>query len=174
MITDGQLDLAVVGALKSQQTRGHYVCIREEEMLALIPRQLLSATAASENVFGADFRLSDYKEQPFALVGRDSTMREWQEQIFRAAGFTPQVAFETAKGSTILKMVSRGLCCSVMSDYYYDPTLADIACFHLPDRPKWEISALYNEAAYLTEPAKYFIQLCREMLSKRPKLVGME
>lgn len=162
LITNGELDLAIVGTLKSQQAKGNYVCIRREEMLALIPQEL--------GVDEEEFRLTDYAKQPFALVGSDSTMRAWQDQIFRDAGFAPRVALETAKASTIPKMVAKGLCCSVISDYYYDPHSEGIRYYHLPQRPQWEICALYNESAYLTEPSKYFIRLARDMMTALPVL----
>lgn len=168
LIADGKVDLAIVGALDSQKANSHYINIRREEILVLIPRTLIEQGLVQAD--SPDFDLSQLKEQPFALVCSESTMRQWQDQIFAEYGFTPKVAFETFKASTINKIVSMGLCCSIVSDYYYNPALTDIYYSRISKPSIWSISAVYNINGYLSEAGKYFIELAKEFSDQLPRL----
>lgn len=96
-----------------------------------------------------------------------STMRQVAESIFRQAGFTPTVLFETARTQTILDMVESNLCCGLVSANYITPNYRNIAFFCLPDHPAWNIMASYKKGSYLSKPARFFIDLAADYWKKR-------
>lgn len=169
LVADGKLDLAIIGARDNQKMNNRYISIRKEEMLVLIPR--LWAEKEQISTDEPYFDLGRFKSQPFALVSKESTMRQWQEEIFADYGFTPKITFETARASTINQMVSLGLCCSVISDYYYQPSFTDIYYSRISKPSFWNIFATYNHHGYLSEAGKYFIALVREFFDQLPRLL---
>lgn len=172
LVADGKLDLAIIGALDDQKINNRYISIRKEEMLVLIPRIWVEQEMISTDE--PYFDLCQLRSQPFALVSKESTMRQWQEQIFAGYGFTPKVVFETSRASTIDQMVSLGLCCSIISDHYYHPSLMGIYYSRISRPSVWDIFATYNSNGYLSDASRYFVALARGFLEHLPKMDGSE
>lgn len=161
MITRGELDLGFLTLCENQQTDDDYICLNSEELILAVPaiHPLCREAAAMGTGPYPDLDIRLLREEPFALMQKESTMRGVADSIFRQAGFTPTVLFETARAQTILHMVEAGLCCGLVSANYYDPKYANAAFFCLPDHPTWNITASYKKGSYLSRPARFFIQL---------------
>ena len=93
---------------------------------------------------------------------KESTIRAITDEIFRKSGFTPNVLFETASNNTVLSMIQANLCCGVVPEHYVRNLPSGISCFAFSSHPSWDIVANYRKNGYLSEAAKYFIELVRE------------
>ena len=90
-------------------------------------------------------------------------MRTIIDNLFKEAGFSPNVLLETGNNHTILSMIELNLCCGIMPYYYVkDLNPSSFSCFHLPSRPSWNFVASYKRGSYLSKPAKNFIQLMKK------------
>ena len=165
MISQGNLDIGFQTLSERQRTDSEYIKLGEEEIFLLVPsihpaaEQLAATQTASAPFPIANLTLFQY--EPFVLMYKESTIRAITDEIFRKSGFTPNVLFETASNNTVLSMIEANLCCGVVPEYYVRRLPKGISCFAFPTHPTWDIVANYRKNGYLSEAAKYFIELVR-------------
>lgn len=166
MISQGNLDIGFQTLSERQRTLTvSYIKLGEEEIFLLVPsihpaaEQLAATQTASAPFPIANLTLFQY--EPFVLMYKESTIRAITDEIFRKSGFTPNVLFETASNNTVLSMIEANLCCGVVPEYYVRRLPKGISCFAFPTHPSWDIAANYRKNGYLSEAAKYFIELVR-------------
>ncbi len=106
--------------------------------------------------------LALFQYEPFVLMYKESTIRSITDEIFRKSGFTPNVLFETSSNNTVLSMIEANLCCGVVPEYYVRRLPKGISCFAFASHPSWDIVANYRKNGYLSEAAKYFIELVKD------------
>lgn len=165
MISQGNLDIGFQTLSERQRTDSEYIKLGEEEIFLLVPsihpaaEQLAATQTASAPFPIANLTLFQY--EPFVLMYKESTIRAITDEIFRKSGFTPNVLFETASNNTVLSMIEANLCCGVVPEYYVRRLPKGISCFAFPTHPSWDIAANYRKNGYLSEVAKYFIELVR-------------
>ena len=89
---------------------------------------------------------------------KESTMREVIDELFREAGFLPDILLKAPANHTLHTMVKNNLCCTILPEIY---AVEDdkVAYFRLPSRPVWEICAVYKKGSYLTKAGKDFINM---------------
>ena len=166
MISQGNLDIGFQTLSERQRTDSEYIKLGEEEIFLLVPsihpaaEQLAATQTASAPFPIANLTLFQY--EPFVLMYKESTIRAITDEIFRKSGFTPNVLFETASNNTVLSMIEANLCCGVVPEYYVRRLPKGISCFAFPTHPSWDIAANYRKNGYLSEAAKYFIELVRK------------
>lgn len=166
MIAQGNLDLGFQTLSERQKTDSEYIKLGEEEIFLLVPSIL---PAARQLDIPKDERdgsapiadLSLFQYEPFVLMYKESTSRAITDEIFRKSGFTPNVLFETASNNTIVSMIEANLCCGVVPEYYVRNLPSCVSCFAFTSHPSWDIVANYRKGGYLSEAAKYFIELVR-------------
>ena len=165
MISQGNLDIGFQTLSERQRNDSEYIKLGEEEIFLLVPsihpaaEQLAATQTASAPFPIANLTLFQY--EPFVLMYKESTIRAITDEIFRKSGFTPNVLFETASNNTVLSMIEANLCCGVVPEYYVRRLPKGISCFAFPTHPSWDIAANYRKNGYLSEAAKYFIELVR-------------
>jgi DNA-binding transcriptional LysR family regulator len=160
MIANDSLDIAFVTLNEADFTNDTYIKLFDEEIFLIIPADHpLSRYAAPWDEPRTPIDLSLFRDEPFVLTDKNSTMREMIENIFHATGIHPQVLFETKDNTTILMQVRSGICCGLVPDYYVKDQPDGIACFSLPYHPTWQVCACYKKGRYLSDAAKYFIDL---------------
>ncbi len=165
MISQGNLDIGFQTLSERQRSDSEYIKLGEEEIFLLVPsihpaaEQLAATQTASAPFPIANLTLFQY--EPFVLMYKESTIRAITDEIFRKSGFTPNVLFETASNNTVLSMIEANLCCGVVPEYYVRRLPKGISCFAFPTHPSWDIAANYRKNGYLSEAAKYFIELVR-------------
>lgn len=103
--------------------------------------------------------LTLFKDYPFVLTHKNSTIRELVDHIFTHAGFKPDVLFETSNNHAIVSAVHSGICCGIIPMYYVRPQDPHIRYFALPEHPEWNICAAHRKDHYLTKSAREFISL---------------
>lgn len=166
LIAAGDLDIGFLTLREHQKTEDEYIHIRDEELVIVVPDEHPACRLCRESsVSGGDYspypeiELAHLRYEPFALMYRESTISDCVRQIFHQAGFWPNVLFETARSQTIIEMVVSRLCCSIVPDSEAVPHPDGVAFFCLPDHPVWSIAASYKKNAYLSKPARHFIDL---------------
>ncbi len=168
MIEDDNLDIAFLTLRQEDHTNDEYILLVEEEILLAIPAgHPLGAHAAPKGEPLAVMDIKNLRYEPFVLLEKDSTMRALANDIFKRAGFAPNILFETHNNNTIIYMVQTNLCCGLVPSYYMRET-NDIAFFHMPDHPSWHVAASYKRNSYLSKPARLFIQMVKEHWNNNP------
>lgn len=167
MIARGELDIGFMTLTEDQQTDDEYIMISQEELLLAVPaiHPVCRQTAPAGNGCLPDLDISLIREEPFALMYKESTMRQVSEAVFRRAGFSPNVLFETSRTQTILDMVDSSMCCGIISASYMSPDYQNISFFRLPDHPAWNIKASYRKGGYLNRPARFFLEQAAKYLN---------
>lgn len=165
-IVKGYIDLGFVTLTETNKLPGNeYIHILNEPFLFAVPRihplarhAAPPGTAVSELPF---IELSLFKEEPFILMFRNSTMSGILDAQFKNAGFVPNILFETASNKTICTMIKNSLGCTILPrEYCKYPD--KIAYYRLPSNPEWELCAVYKKGAYQTKSAKLFTGLAIE------------
>lgn len=164
MIARGELDIGFMTLRENQQTDDEYILINSEELILAVPaiHSLCQTAAVPGTGPYPDLDIRLLREEPFALMQKESTMRGVTDSIFRQAEFAPTVLFQTARAQTILDMVEARLCCGLVTANYIKPKYKNIAFFCLPDHPTWDIAVSYKKGSYLSKPARFFIQLATD------------
>lgn len=174
LIAEGRMDIGFQTLCEGHKTQDAYVPILEEEVFLVIPSkhplcqepvcqcvpQTRQETAPS--ALPPELSIAALRHEPFVLMYKESTIRQMVDQIFKEAGFHPNVLFETASNATILSMIQNSLCCGLVPAYYLRNPLPGIACFSLPSHPTWEVTASYRRGTYLTKAGRCFIRLAAE------------
>ena len=164
LIAKGELDIGFVTLKESQQTADTYLPICNEELILVIPSDHPACLKArpSDTSCYPELDIEEIRDEPFALMYKESTIYEIINQIFRQAGFIPNVLFETTRACTIMDIVAAGMCCSIIPDADYIPCVKGVSLFSMPSHPTWSIKALYRKGSYLGKPAKEFISLASQ------------
>lgn len=166
LLQTGQLDIGFMTLLKKQRKPGlEYLPFASEELFLVIP------TALAE-ILGDDLildassiptcNLAALKEEPFVLTHKSSTIRELTDSIFKNAGFSPNVLFETANNHAIISMIRSEICCGIVPKYYVDTTDPKLTYYALPSHPNWEVVAAYKKGHYLTKASRKLLALAEE------------
>lgn len=163
LISKGELDLGFMTLRNIQKTEDEYIDICSEELVLILPKSHPLCEKASIGTGRyPELDISLLKDEPFALMHRESTIFEHVELIFRQAGIIPNILFETSRANTIIDIVVAGMCCGIIPDHDSLLHRDEIAFFSLPDHPSWKIMASYKKGSYLSKPARRFIELAIE------------
>ena len=158
MILSGDLDIGFVSLMENQKVAGNrYTEIYTEEILLIVP-----ANHPRISEFSSPVDMELFREEPFVLISKDSSMRPIVDDLFKKAGFTPNVLFETTQNPTILTMVQHGVCCGIIGKHYLKQSNDDICAFEISQKPSWSHYACYRANSYLGEPARNFISLAKD------------
>ncbi|MDO4268351.1 MAG: LysR family transcriptional regulator [Eubacteriales bacterium] len=164
LIADNTVDVAFLTLRESDQTNDCYIPLLDEEILLAVPQgHPLCETAPPPGETMATLDLTAVQYEPFVIMNRESTMRRFCNDLFAAAGFTPNILFETRSNDTILSMIRTKLCCGLIPSHYARRANDGIVFFRLPSRPFWQVTACYKRDAYLSQAARYFISLVKDI-----------
>lgn len=160
MIANGELDLGFISIRDEQKIAGNrYIELNTEGFYLAIPS---THPMASETQKIIDIRL--FRDEPFVLISKESSMRPIVDNLFQQAGFEPKVLFETAHNPTIVTMVQHGVCCGIISQYYLRKPVPSIHTFQVNNMQTWSNYACYRTNSYLSEPAQAFVRLAKEYM----------
>lgn len=168
MLAKDQLDLGFLTITEADKINTlEYLNIRHEHILLGIPRSHpLAAYANPPYEPYAEIDLARFKDEQFILMFKDSTLRTIIDPLFKNAGFTPKILFETASNRTLFTMVKNKMGCTLLSETYAK-SQQEIAYFLLPERPMWELVIAYNKGHYLSKATRYFMELARQYWQPR-------
>ncbi len=164
MIARGLLDLGFVTLCQCQETDDKYIYINTEELLLAVPsiHPLCERVTTTSGRPYPEIDLKHFRHEPFARMYPESTIRSFSDRMFQQAGFQPTVLFETSSCRTILQMIQANLCCSLLPSIYARQTWDNVTFFSLPSHPTRNLAVRYKKGSYLSQPARYLIQLGRK------------
>ena len=137
-----------------------YTEMKEELVILGVPSSHPLASLAGEDSH-LHFPLVDLKlfhMESFALIGRDTRMRDIVDQMFESAGFSPHILFESTSTKTVVNMVKQQICPAFFPQSYVDPS-APMVYFTVAPMHTWMRAISYLKGCYLTKPEKYFMEL---------------
>lgn len=177
MIRRGELDIGFMTLSNSQKTSDAYLDLFREELYLAVPDICaqalgLPAEPTEENEYPL-LSIEALRYEPFVLMYRQSTVRDMIDLIFREAGFSPSVLFETSSNATVLSMIESRLCCGIIPAHYVSKKKEGIRFFRMPSHPTWQISVSYQKNAYLSKAAKQFIRLAMDFWKQEPQLTAL-
>lgn len=173
-IAAGDLDLGFLTLSPEQQTCNAYIRLWAEQLVLVVPA---SHPLAGE---GSPFRedlpdglpeigLDKFRQDQFALISRESSMRSLVDSCFEQAGVTPRILLETRSSMTLFQLVQSLDCCSILPAAYARPS-ARVVYFALPGRPAWDLAVSYPRRSYLDEARRALIGLAAEYWKCSPFL----
>ncbi len=162
LLSSGDLDLGIVMLSPADRTALEYIPLYQEELVLGVPkRSPLAAAFPAEGNRLPTAELSAFQSETFALMFPGSTMRTLIDAAFRQAGYSPKILIETGMNHALAKLVSTGLCCTILplSRAVASPCWPDIAWFHLRSPLIWDVAIAHRKSTYLSQAVRYFIQL---------------
>lgn len=169
MLADSSLDIAFLTLRQEDHTNDEYITLVKEEILLAVPAgHPVGAFAAPPGEPLAIMDLRKLQYEPFVVMDKNSTMRTLTNDIFKQYGIAPNILFETRNNNTIIYMVQTNLCCGLVPSYYAQDQPENISFFQLPSHPYWQVAASYKRNAYLSKPARLFIEMVKEHWNLNP------
>ncbi len=169
MLADSSLDIAFLTLRQEDHTNDEYITLVTEEILLAVPAGHpvgIFAAPPGQPLSVIDLRKLQY--EPFVVMDKNSTMRALANDIFKQYEISPNILFETRNNNTIIYMVQTNLCCGLVPSYYAQNQPENIAFFRLPSHPYWQVTASYKRNAYLSKPARLFIEMVKEHWNLNP------
>lgn len=172
LISDGKLDLGFLTLTPDQQTINQYFRIASEELLLVVPDS--HPLAANGTHFHGNFSgplptasLSDFRDCPFVLTSRQTTMRSLTDSCFEACGFTPDVLLESRSSNTLRQLAASLKCCTILPSSYAFPT-RHLVYFALDSHPSWDFVVSYQQKTSLNQVQLDFIHMVAELWNNMP------
>lgn len=157
MIMEKQLDLGFVNISENQKEKNIYKIIRKEKLVLAIPKEW-TIEIKEKNI---DQILDKLKDKEFVMLPEDTTIRKVVDQYFKKIEKFPKILFESKNSSILIKMVEKGLVCSIISEIHMINS-PKIEYFFLDEEYDLEYSIVYGRDKFITTPIKKFIELARE------------
>ena len=162
-----QLDLAFVmqnGNPSPQHFDFIHLC-SEKLVLGIPKKHPLAQYAAPPGKPLRTMELERLKNDKFAFMFSGSTMRSVIDPLFTEAGFVPNIRFETVMNNVLYRLVSKGLCCTILPQSYARKD-SSTAWFYLEGDPHWEWYVIFPNSRVLSSADKYLIELSQAYAKK--------
>lgn len=161
LITHGELDLGLCTLIGNQKDDNTYIHMADEEIYLAAPAAHPLAGLGSPDVQSAPvISLARFKEDPFIIISRQSTMRRLVDSLFKAAGYEPEILFSTISNISEYRMVLAGVGCALLPRVYAVPN-PGIVYYALKGHPTWEVAMCCRKDAYLSQAETAFLELCK-------------
>lgn len=137
-----------------------YLDMSEELMVLGLPAShplAYMAGDASWNTF-PEIDLKLLRKESFTLISRETRMRDMIDLAFEAAGYRPDILFESTSTRTVVNMVRQQICPAFFPQSYVEPQ-APMVYFSVHPHQSWMRCMAYLKGCYLTRPEKYYIEL---------------
>lgn len=160
MIANGELDIGFFSLEDYQRTDDDYQHIYSEELMLYVPSTHPALKhARPTDIDYPEIDLELFKDEPFALIYQESTLRDTIDNAFLKAGFTPNILFESAYLHTIMRVVRTGICCTLCPTNKRRTPLDGVTICRLPSRPSVNLEVCTRKGSHVSKPAQYFIDL---------------
>lgn len=162
LISHDELDLGLCTLIDSQRDENSYLHMADEEIYLGVPSSHPLASLGSPTAEDApEISLARFREDPFIMISRRSTMFHLVELLFREAEFEPEVLFSTVSNISEYRMVRAGVGCALLPRTYAVPD-PGIIYFRPEGQRIWQVTMCYRKGSYLTRAETTFLELCRE------------
>ncbi len=147
LFSRGVLDLGLLTLAPWQRDDNTYLPLAEEEFFLAVPASHpLFASGSHTPEDAPTIGLEAFAESPFILIFRRSTMYQLVEDLFRDAGFSPNILFTTSSNISQYRMVLADIGCAILPQPYAVPD-DRAAFFRFHGTPRWEISMCHLKGA---------------------------
>lgn len=163
LLLSGHLDLGCVMLSERDKLNLEYVPLYHERLVLGVNREHPLAQKYGSPP-GAPFPTIDlalFSQEQFSLIFSTSTQRGAIRPCFEKAGYEPKILFETSMNHVLSKMVSHGLCCTIIPQCHA-ANHDKVAWFFLTADPVWEVAMVYNKNNPPSKAGRYFIKLAQE------------
>lgn len=167
MIASGEIDIGFMSLEEGQRTDDDYQHLYSEEVVLYLSSEhpLLRHARMTEDGW-PEIDLALFRDESFALMFPESTLRGTIDSLFLEAGFTPNVLFESAYIRTIMNMVRSGLCCTISTATLHRPPPEGVAICRFPKRHTVNLEVCTRKGSHLSQPMRYFIELVTDFWLK--------
>ena len=144
-----------------------YNSILKEDIIVAVPSN--HPLAKEGSIYGTalnDIDLGLLRDDNFVLIYKGSTIRNAINPLFQAAGFSPKLLFETRSCQTLIYMVRKNLCCTILPEHYAINS-KDVVYFSLPQKPQLNLVAMHKKGVYLSKATEDFIKLASAYWTKQ-------
>ena len=166
-IQTDRLDLAFV-MMKDKPSPQYfnYSHLCTERLVLGIPKKHPLARYAAPPGFPLHtIELERFRNDTFAFMFAGSTMRSVIDPLFEDAGFSPNIKYETHMNNVLHRLVSKGLCCTIMPQSYALRNNSSV-WFYLENDPHWEWYIVFSKTRILSSADKCLIQLSKNYAQK--------
>ncbi len=161
-IDNGDLDIGIVTVRDQHKEGNQFIHICNEEFLLVVPvNHPLAYLGSSYPGPYPSIALDQFKNDPFLLVHRSSTMRDIVDDFFIREGLNPNILIESLRCQTLLTLAEQGLGCTILPSCYIKDS-DRVVYFSLPAPNQWEIAVAYRKGGYLSVAEKEIIHLIRQ------------
>ena len=161
-VRKGELDIGFVTLTDAQKTIDEYIDLYDEEIYIGMPeRYPVDKKYLESGDAYPILPLTELQYEPFVMMYKESTIRFLTDKIFKEAGFTPNILFETSNNTTILSMIRAELACGLVPYHYVKRHPEGIKFYRLPNHPTWHVCVTYQKNSYLSSAAKDFIKMVK-------------
>lgn len=163
MLLSGHLDLGFVLLQDADKLNLEYVHLYDERLVLGVNRghPLAQKYGAPPGAPFPTIDLTLFSQERFSLIFASSTQRGVIRPCFEKAGYEPKIIFETSVNHVLSKLVSHGLCCTIIPQSHAG-NHDKVAWFYLTADPVWEVAMVYNKNNPPSKACRYFIQLAQE------------
>lgn len=164
LLMKNELDIGMVMVSKKDVPQFEYIPLAKERFLLGIPagHPLLQEYPATDDGELPLMELSRCKKEYFSLMFSGSTMRQVIDPCFRAAGFSPNILFESRTNHVVALMASNGICLTILPESQAR-LYRSIRWFRIPGDPSWENCIVYHKDHPPRKAGRYFIELAKSL-----------
>lgn len=162
MLGAGELDISFQTIYEHRYKNLIYEEILHEPFYLCIPKtHPLAYPEVRQPEDYPEISLTCFQTDLFTLVKKSSTMRVVIDRLFEAAGFEPNLLFESTSMRTMQRLTANGQCCSIIPRCYAIPS-EHVSYFLLGAQASWELAAVYAQNHYLNSATKDFIRMASQ------------
>ena len=145
--------------------------LSSERFLIVVPRNHpLSHGSGGPLPAFSQVPLERFRDCEFILSSEGTTIRLAENELFKRAGFTPKVIFETSNIRTIFNLAASGYAVSILPASYAAPT-NEAVYLYLDTPVRWNRFAAIHAKHHLTIPEQYLISLAKNWTDEKDKMV---
>lgn len=166
-LKDQQLDLGLIASAFDVQDLQTYPLGSERFMIVVPKSHPLSRHSDGTQIPAfSEVPLSRFCDCEFILSNEGTTIRLAENEIFKQAGFSPKVIFETSNIRTIFALATSGYAISILPSSYVAPT-NEAVYFYLDTPVRWKRFAATHIKHQLTTPEQYLISLASDWTAEQ-------
>jgi len=167
-VRKGDIDLGYLTLSDPDRSDDYYIDMGKEEVMLVLPVSHPLAQGIDKSTMKLEtLDLKEVTDIPFAVTDSHTTSRALTDRIFKNAGVSPDILFESTSVRSIVDIVKLGFCGGIVPAYYLSPEDKQyLTAFHIPGRPQLDLCIIARKNSYMTDAAHAFIGLAVDYLEK--------
>ena len=166
MVETGEADIGIGSTLSVESDTLEYICTGKRELVLMVPAGFPLSYDASGLKKDEEFPTADlraFQEVPFIMPGPEMSYYAGAKELFREAGFEPQVIFQSSNVNVIYDMVRNGNGAGILSRKLFSP-LDPVSPFSFQPKFYHYSGCFYRKGRELTEAETYVVNFIRNFV----------